>query len=390
MVHNYYKIPGGEDSVVANEKKMLEENGHQVVFYSRHNSEMDSMTKIQKLLIPINTIFNVKTFRDVVKIIKTEKIDVVHVHNTLTLVSPAVYYAAIYCNVPVVQTVHNFRMLCPGATFYRDGNICEDCVEKGLKCSVKHKCYRGSLLQTLLCVLNTKIHRFTGVYKKINYICLTEFNKEKLVLLNNGKRKIIDESKIFIKPNFSPIETREEIKTKRKDQYVFAGRLDKLKGIDILLGAWKRLGERTLKLILCGTGPLEDWCKDFVEENKLNNVEFRGFIPNGKVIDIISESKALILPTQCYEGFPMTIVETFSGGTPVICSDLGNAGSIVEEGVTGAKFKCGSVDSLLEAIIRLNEYENIYETSKKEFLIKYTKQNNYLNICEIYERIRNG
>ncbi|MBQ5884532.1 MAG: glycosyltransferase family 4 protein, partial [Clostridia bacterium] len=388
LVHNYYKIPGGEDSVVANEKQMLEENGHQVVFYSRHNNEMDSMSKLQKLLLPINTIFNFKTFKDIIKIIKTEKIDIVHVHNTLTLISPAVYYAALYCKVPVVQTVHNFRMICPGATFYRDGNICEDCVSKGLKCAIKHKCYRGSLLQTLLCVLNTKIHRFTGIYKKINYICLTEFNKEKLLLLNKGKRKVIDETKVFIKPNFSPIETTEEIKTERKDQYVFVGRLEEIKGIKLLLEAWKQLGESAPKLILCGTGPLEDWCKDFVEENKLNNVEFRGFIPNEDVIDIISESRALIFPTQVYEGFPMTIAEAFSVGTPVICSDLGNAGSIVEEGITGLKFQIDSVEGLLEAVNRLDGYESIYETSKKEFAEKYTKQKNYLDMCAIYEGIK--
>lgn len=374
LVHNYYKIPGGEDSVVANEKQMLEENGHQVVFYSRHNNELDSMSKVQKLLLPFNTIFNLKTFRDIVKIIKTEKIDIVHVHNTLTLISPAVFYAAIFCNVPVIQTIHNFRMLCPGATFYRDGNICEDCVNKGLKCAIKHKCYRGSFLQTLLCVISTKIHRFTGIYKKINYICLTEFNKEKLLLLNKGKRKIIDESKVFIKPNFSPRETTDEIKAERKEQYVFAGRLDKLKGIDILLEAWKQLGENAPKLVICGTGPLEDWCKSFVVENGLTSVEFKGFIQNSEVIEIISESKALILPTQLYEGFPMTIVESFSVGTPVICSDLGNTGSLVQEGVTGAKFQSDSVESLLKAINRLNEYENIYETSKQEFVEKYTKQ----------------
>lgn len=138
MVHNYYQIPGGEDTVVANEKKMLEEHGHKVVLYTRNNAELKTMNLLQKMLLPFTTIFNPKTYREIKKIIKKEKIDIVHVHNTLNLVSPSVYYAAKAMKVPVVQTIHNFRLLCPGATFYRDGHICEDCVSKGLMCAVKH------------------------------------------------------------------------------------------------------------------------------------------------------------------------------------------------------------------------------------------------------------
>ena len=177
IVHNYYQIPGGEDTVVANEKKMLEDHGHKVILYTRNNSELKEMSKFQKLKLPFTTIFNPRTYKDIKRIIRKENIDVVHVHNTLNLVSPTVYYAALSCKLPVVQTVHNFRLLCPGATFYRDGHICEDCVHHGLKCAIKNNCYRGSKVQTLVCVVNTWIHRMTGVYGKINYICLTEFNK---------------------------------------------------------------------------------------------------------------------------------------------------------------------------------------------------------------------
>ena len=183
IVHNYYQIPGGEDTVVANEKKMLEEHGHKVVLYSRNNSEIKEMSKLQKLKLPFTTIFNPRTYKDIKKLIKEENINVVHVHNTLNLISPAVYYAALSCKVPVVQTIHNFRLLCPGATFYRDGHICEDCVQQGLKCAVKHGCYRDSKVQTLICVVSTIFHRMTGIYGKINYICLTEFNKQKLLEL---------------------------------------------------------------------------------------------------------------------------------------------------------------------------------------------------------------
>lgn len=203
VVHNYYQIPGGEDTVVKNEIKLLRDNGHEVIFYSRNNSEIHNMNKIQKLLLPFTTIFSLKTFFDVRKIIKLHKIDIVHVHNTLTLISPSVYYAAFSSKARVVQTVHNFRLICPGALLYRDGNICEDCLGKGLKCAIYNNCYRESKLQTLLVVLMLKIHRFFGIYRKLNYICLTEFNRKKLLEVNIVQRKkIINPNKVYVKPNF--------------------------------------------------------------------------------------------------------------------------------------------------------------------------------------------
>lgn len=378
IVHNYYQIPGGEDTVVANEKKMLEDHGHKVILYSRNNSEIKEMSKIQKLKLPFTTIFNPKTYKDIKKLIKEENIDVVHVHNTLNLISPSVYYAALNCKVPVVQTIHNFRLLCPGATFYRDGNICEDCVKYGLKCAIKHGCYRESKAQTLICVISTVVHRFTGIYGKINYICLTEFNKNKLLEL-----KQIKENQVFVKPNF--VECREEFvpEEQRKEQFVFAGRLDKLKGIDILLETWKLMGEKAPRLIVCGTGPMEKWCKDFVESNKVN-AEFRGFVPNTEVLKIVANSTALILPTQWYEGFPMSIVEAFSVGTPVLCSNLGNVGSIVEEGITGYKFECNSPKDIAETIQRCKGMsKNILNRYKS----RYTILKNYLILTEIYQKI---
>lgn len=378
MVHNYYQIPGGEDTVVTNEKKMLEENGHKVVLYTRNNSELKNMGILRKLLLPLTTIYNPKTAKDIKKIIKEENIDIVHVHNTLNLISPAVYYAALKKKKPVVQTVHNYRLLCPGATFYRDGHICEDCVSKGLGCALKYKCYRGSFLQTLICVVNTKIHRLTGIYGKINYICLTEFSKEKLLQLKN-----IKEDRVFVKPNF--VDRNTEINTNRKEQFVYVGRLDKLKGIDMLLEAWKEMDECAPKLIVCGTGPMEDWCKEYVEKHELN-VEMKGFVPNTEALVIIGESKALILPTQWYEGFPMTIAEAYSVGTPVICTDLGNCGCIVEDGVTGWKFK--DKDGLIDIVLN---HLNIIDIVKTEFNVIYTKQKNYNLQYKIYgECVKNG
>lgn len=385
IVHNYYQLPGGEDTVVANEKNMLKKHGNKVFLYSRDNSELKRMGLIRKACLPFTTVFNIKTYKDIRKIIKTEKIDIVQVHNTLNLVSPSVYYAAVKCGVPVIQTIHNFRLLCPGATFYRDGHICEDCMKKGIYCAVKYRCYRDSRIQSLACVLNTFIHRMTGIYRKIFYICLTDFNKNKLLAL-----KQINPEKVFVKPNFVAENRKPYYGSSKKSAYIFAGRLEKLKGIDILLKGWKELGEQAPKLVICGGGPLENWCKNYIAEYNLN-IDMQGFIPNRQLIDLVAHSKALILPTQCYEGgFPLNIVEAFSVGTPVIVSDMGNAGSMVQDGVDGIKFKYNSITSLCDAVHRM-ENMNIDILGKNAYMKyreKFTEDINYTILQKIYARIQ--
>jgi glycosyltransferase involved in cell wall biosynthesis len=379
IVHNYYQIPGGEDTVVASEKRMLENGGNKVILYSRNNSELKDMNKFQTLFLPFSVIYSRKTSLEIKRIIREEEIDIVHVHNTLSLISASVYYAALSMKVPVVQTIHNFRLLCPGATFYRDGHVCEDCVSKGLLCAVKHSCYRKSKLQTLACVISCVIHRAKGVYGKINYICLTDFNKQKLFSI-----KQIREKNVYVKPNFVN-SIREFIPgIKREKRFIFAGRLDSLKGIDLLLEAWKLMGKDAPKLVICGIGPMEEWCKNYIKTHGVN-AEMLGFIPNTEVRKMIANSKAVVLPTKWYEGFPMSIVEAYSVGTPVVCSDLGNAGSIVIDGITGFKFDNSSPEDLAKCIYKVND--DVCETTLNFYMENYTEEKNYRQLIGIYKNI---
>ena len=396
VVHNYYRIPGGEDTVVANEVSLLREHGHKVVLYTRSNNELSflkGVAKLRKLLLPIITIYNPRTSRDIKKIIKEEKIDVVHVHNTLNLISPSVYYAAIKSGVKVVQTIHNFRLLCPAATFYRekeggkDCGICEDCVKKGLSCAVCHKCYRGSFAETLCCVILLIVHRFTGIYKKINYICLTEFNKQKLLESakifgfdsEKEKSSAAEGKRIFVKPNFADSQC---VGTGNEGYFLFAGRLDKLKGIDFLLKAWK---EDMPQLRVCGTGPLDKWCRDYLTDNPKSNVELLGFVNHDEVMNLMKNAAGVILPTRWYEGFPMTIVESYSVGTPVVASNLGNAGALVTDNVTGYRFAMDDEKSLKSAINAVvSGSDRLRKSTINEFVEKYTADKNYEQLTEIY------
>lgn len=382
IVHNYYQIPGGEDTVVRNEKELLEEHGHKVILYTRNNSELNQLSKVGKLLLPFTTIFNFRTYKEIKKLIREEQVDIVHVHNTLNLISPAVYYAARSMKKPVVQTIHNFRLLCPGATFYRDGHICEDCVNHGLQCAVKHRCYRGSFVQTLACVLNLCFHRMTGIYRKINYICLTDFNKEKLLLLPG-----LNPDQVYVKPNFTKQEPKSTAEiVERENFFLYAGRLDPLKGIEKLLKAWMQMGQNAPKLVICGSGPLEEWCRQTIQENQLNMVEFLGQTKWDEVQKLMGKAKAMILPTQWYEGFPMTIVEAYSVGTPVIGPSMGNVGDLIEEGITGWKYPVNGVErigqTINDAMSTPVDYHRIGELYKQ----RYSSELNYQQLVNIYRK----
>jgi glycosyltransferase involved in cell wall biosynthesis len=250
---------------------------------------------------------------------------------------------------------------------------------KGLSCAVKHKCYRDSRVQTLACVISTLIHRGLGTYGKLNYICLTEFNKEKLLNL-----KQIKEKRVFVKPNFVSTLSENEKKRERKKQFVYAGRLDELKGVDFLLKAWSKLENPELKLVLCGVGPLEDWCKEYIADHQLDNVEMKGFVSNQDVKKILSESTALILPTRWYEGFPMTILEAFSVGTPVIGSDMGNVGNLIIEEINGSRFSPGNEAELLQAIKKIHpDHERVLQYFEET----YSPETNYEKLKNIYGKV---
>lgn len=374
IVHNRYQIPGGEDTVVKNEMNMLKEHGHTVFLYERNNSELNEFNLIQKVCLPFTMIYSLKTVRDIKKLIQDHHIDVVHVHNTLLLVSHSVYYMCKKMNIPVVQTVHNFRFICPNALLYRDGHICEDCLSKGLSCAIKHNCYRGSKLQTLACVISMWIHRRTGIYSYLHYICLTEFNKQKLLYLPN-----ITEKQIRIKPNVIPVHY--EVEDEKKEQFICVGRLDQTKGIRFLIESWIRMGKNAPKLIVYGNGPEENWCHEQIKNYQLS-IELRGYADHKTVMQEMACSKALILPTQLYEGFPMALAEAYSIGLPVIGSEIGNTGSLIKDGLTGWTFDPTSSDSLIQVLQKpLPERVCV----KQHFETNYSLESNYKTLLSIYE-----
>lgn len=388
QIHNFYQIPGGEDVVVRNEKQLLEEHGHQVFSYYRSNKELNEGGKVRKLLIPFTAVFSIQTYREVRKIIREEHIDIVHVHNTLMMVSPSVFYAAFSSGVPVVQTLHNFRMLCPAGSFFRDNVICEECVEHGMGCAVKHKCYRNSKLQTMVSTAILKIHRFLGTYYKVNFICLTEFNRNKLLSSLNPEKKIVDPHRVYIKPNFTFAEGIIPVERQPEEEYfLFAGRVEALKGIDIAIRAFEKLPDENL--YIAGSGPMLEEMEAYVEEHHMENVKFLGYLQKEEMTEKFYHAKAVIMTSQCYEAFAMTIAEAYSYGVPVIAGRVGNMEGMVKEGVTGVKFTYNSAEDLAKKVEEFNQMDlAALKESAREFYEKRLRpEDNYRKLMQIYESI---
>lgn len=380
MVHNYYQIGGGEHAVFKNEVELLRKNGHEVIEYTRRNDELkESFLKL--LISPFTTIWSFKTYFEVKKIIKNEKIDIVHCHNTFPLISPSVYYAAIHANIPVVQTIHNFRFLCPNGSFFCKGKVCEKCNEKwNFNDAIKNKCYRNSKIQTIILVAMLKFHRLLGTYKKISYIFLTDFNRSKFSKLIN-----IDSDQVFIKPNFINQQTISYVVNDNKT-FIYFGRLDKGKGIIELVTLWKDI-DTSYQLHIFGSGECEDEVKKLTKNE--TNIKLFGFRPQQEIFEDLVNGGILITPYIWYEGFPMNISECLSLGVPIISSNVGNACDLVLKSKSGVCFDVHDVHSLKKAMNKVLENKMVFSNNAKAYFYNnLTDSSNYKRIIEIYDKCR--
>lgn len=325
LVHNYYKSRyiGGEDLVFNREVEALKkELGQENLFvYSVYNDNVNPM----KLLL--NMYFSLSTFFHIYKIIKKNKIDIIHIHNFFPLLSGSVFIAGKLAGAKVINTLHNYRWWCIGGIFFRDDiDICEECTQKGKGFSgVKHACFRNSKLQSFVAMTAFYIYKKINIFKYIDYFfVLTEFQKNKILELGVKKEKVI------VKPNFNENSLVQNYQLIDKKDYIFVGRLEKSKGILELLEIWETLDEiYTLKII--GDGPLREEILKF----NLKNVTYLGKLENKKVLEEISKSQYLIQPSIWYETFGLTIIEAFKCGTPVIGFDIGTRGNFITRGNTG-------------------------------------------------------
>jgi glycosyltransferase involved in cell wall biosynthesis len=381
IVHNTYQQPGGEDIVVAQESKLLEQNGHQVHIYLRSNHEIDTLSMVQRLGL-LGRVISAKDSKLAVRgLVRDLKPDVVHVHNTFAMISPSVYDACQIEGVPVVQTLHNYRLICPAATLFRNGKSCHECITRGLLTSVKHACFHDSRLMSGAIALMLKTHRARQTWKqRIDaYISLSQFAKNKFVQCG------IPANKIHVKPNF--VEPDPGGDSHSGTYALFVGRLCTEKGALTLLEAWQNLPS-SVPLVIAGDGPLRSLMELEVESKGLRSIRFAGQLRRDEVNDLIKKAAFLIVPSVWDEPFGLVIAEAFACGTPVIGASVGAIPDMLEDQVTGLLFAPGNPISLASKIQwawdHLPQLETMGKAARKAYESRYTANINYRLLMDIY------
>jgi len=377
LVHNRYKHYGGEDTVFDSERALLARKGIEVVTYVEHNDRIDLMSP---LVLGLNAVWSRRAEREILDLLRRTRPHVVHFHNTFPLISPSGYYACARVGVPAVQTLHNFRLLCPAAILARNGFPCEDCLGRVFAWpALIHACYRSSRGASAVATGVFGLHRLLGTWKRAvhTYVALTQYAKAKFVA--NG----LPEQRIVVKPNFicpdpGPGEHTE-------GSFLFVGRLSGEKGLGTVLQAWGKLG-RKARLKIVGSGPLEQSVRQWIR--RVPNIEYLGFRPLPEVLALMKDSKALLLASTCNESFPRVLAEAFATGLPVVASRLGGLEELIEDGRTGLHFRAGDTDDLTTRIEWLlahpSETAAMGQRARQEYLAKYTGDRGYEMLMEVY------
>lgn len=403
LVHNYYgsSAPSGENKVFEAEKALLEKHGHKVAVYVRHSDEIRTGGAIRRLWGKVKgalcTVGNPFAAHEVAKICRAFKPDIVHFHNTFPLISPLAIRAAHRSGSKVVVTLHNYRTVCADGVPTRDGKVCTECFLRRLAHSerfkkdtlsvgpaMKHRCYRGSLLATIPLALNIWIYRRFWMKWVDRFIVLSEFQKR--VMTKGG----VSYEKISVKGNFVSDGIEGDCDEK-KNQILYVGRLSDEKGIKTLLRAWRQVVGQTEgailpRLVLVGDGVQRG---EYERLSEGLSIEFVGQKPHDEVMRMMAESKVVVLPSECWETFGLSVVEGMRVGTLPVVSDLGALPDIVSSDC-GEVFEAGNADALATAIRRLlnrPDYDEMCERCKKRVAERYSEEANYRRLMEIYEGV---
>ncbi len=380
LVHNRYLQPGGEEQVFGAESALLGRRGHSVVEYVEDNRGIRLLGKWD---VAARTLWSLPAKRHLRLLLRRHRPDVAHFHNTFPLISPAAYYACKQSGTPVVQTLHNYRLFCAGATLFRAGQVCEQCLRRGVTWpGILHRCYRRSGAQSALVAAMLGLHRLLGTWKRQVdlFIALSEFSRARFIEAGLPREKII------VKPNF--VEPDPGAGAGGGRYVLFAGRLSPEKGITALLGAWQKLMH--IPLLIAGDGPLLEQAREFATSAAARGrVQVLGRCDRAELFGLMKEARFLVFPSQCYESFPMAIAEAFACGLPVIASRLGAAAEIVEHERTGLLVRPGDVEDLAEKASWLWSHQSISRQmgreARAEFEAKYCEHRNYPLLLEIYE-----
>ena len=373
FVHNAYQHRGGEDTVVESEIALLRSHGHEVETWFRSNDEVAGMSSLS---LARNTLWSDRTQHELVDRVRRFQPDVIHAHNTFPLISPSLYWAAAHAGVPVVQTLHNFRLMCLNALFLREGKVCEDCMGQVPWRGVVRACYRGSHAASAALAGMLTLHRGLGTYrnKVARYIALNEFCRGKFI--EGG----LPAERVVVKPNFVDFDIPEPV---ARAGLLFVGRLSVEKGVATLAQAMTLLPDA--KLRVAGDGPEAGLLDGVAGVTRL------GSLPGETVRQEMNRAAALVVPSIWYENFPRTIVEAFATGLPVIASRIGALADIVRDGETGLLFEPGNprdlADKAVWALAHPEQMAAMGRNARAQYEAEFSAEVNYRRLMGIYDGV---
>ncbi|HXH09769.1 MAG TPA: glycosyltransferase family 4 protein [Alphaproteobacteria bacterium] len=386
LCHNFYQQPGGEQRAVLAAKALLEREGHQVLFFQQDSLDIESYHTREKIAFFPRTIFSHRIYNALLQIAAREEPHIAHVHNVFPLLSPSVYIALHDAAIPVVQTIHNYRFMCINGLFLRNSRFCERCKTGNFFSGFKFRCYRDSYLLSGLYALTIGGHRRWGTFDKIDhFIALTNFVAEKL--LESG---LTTADKISVLGNFLPVPLAEYGRSAMRTPYVvYIGRLSPEKGILTLLDAIRPLPHVRLKVL--GSGPLQDSVTAYIRSHRLYNVDLLGYVGGEERDRILRGAWCCVVPSECYETFPLIVLESAAVGTPIVASRIGSLATLVADGETGLLFTPGdSADlrSKLEYVIANPEGAiRMGQHARRWVETSYTSEAHYEALMQIYQQV---
>lgn len=379
MLHNRYLQRGGEDTSFQMEVDMLRRRGCTVITHEENNERIRELGVVRTAL---RASWSLESYRKIRELLRDERCDILHVQNFFPLFTPSVYYAGHAEGVPVVQTLRNYRLMCPVGTFNRDGRVCEDCRNKLFPWpGVIHRCYRGSATATMAVGAMTTLNRAIGTWhEKVDaYIVLTNFMRQKFIA--GG----FPAEKLHVKPNFLD---PDPLPGSGDGEYaLYAGRLSEEKGISTLLKAWEKVGDQ-LPLKIAGEGPLEPMVREAAARMPL--IEYLGMQSSSEVIRLMGEAAMFIMPTEFYEGHPRAAIEAFARQVPIVSSEIGAMAEIVEDKKSGLLFSPGNAEQMADnvrwAMNHRSELRQMGIRGRRLFEENYAADQNFPALMRIYER----
>jgi glycosyltransferase involved in cell wall biosynthesis len=387
LVHNRYRsvAPSGENRVVDREGAALAAQGHEVIRFQRFSDDIEGWSKAKKATLPAQAVWSRESHRDLAAILAAERPDVVHLHNTFPLLSPAVLYACRDAGIPVVATIHNYKLACANGEFFRDGKVCHDCAGHLPVQGVEHGCYRGSRVATVPVALATTVHRRAWRSLVSAYIFISASQRDLLRPVG------LPADRSFVRHNLIPPHDRP--RQERTATVVYAGRLDRAKGVRLLMAGWDDYLSRSgaepgtpLRLVIAGAGPLQGEVAAWASSRP--SVELAGQLGSDQCAELIAGARAVVLPSEWEETFGLVAVEAMAAGTAPIATGHGSFTELITPGVDGVLFPPGDAAALGLALADAQQHPEQYETygdhARKSYEQRFDPEQNLEQLIGIY------